>query len=95
MAGLDIRAIRAGAARALAPVLEKKPALEVPSAVGAALSIALAQTKAKPITVLMSYADRLALFAKWYVQLWAESLGKDGKGTTPVAALGPVGASFR
>jgi glucose-6-phosphate isomerase len=24
------------------------------------------------------------------VQLWAESLGKDGKGTTPVAALGPV-----
>jgi glucose-6-phosphate isomerase len=25
-----------------------------------------------------------------YVQLWAESLGKNGKGTTPVAALGPV-----
>jgi glucose-6-phosphate isomerase len=24
------------------------------------------------------------------VQLWAESLGKDGKGTTPIAALGPV-----
>jgi glucose-6-phosphate isomerase len=24
------------------------------------------------------------------VQLWAESLGKDGRGTTPVAALGPV-----
>jgi glucose-6-phosphate isomerase len=24
------------------------------------------------------------------VQLWAESLGKDGKGTTPLAALGPV-----
>ncbi len=27
---------------------------------------------------------------KWYVQLWAESLGKDGKGTTPLGALGPV-----
>ncbi len=27
---------------------------------------------------------------KWYVQLWAESLGKDGKGTTPIGALGPV-----
>jgi len=90
VAGLDIRAIRAGAAKALAPVLDGKPASEVPSAVGAALSIALAQTKNKPITVLMSYADRLALFAKWYVQLWAESLGKDGKGTTPIAALGPV-----
>jgi glucose-6-phosphate isomerase len=24
------------------------------------------------------------------VQLWAESLGKDGKGTTPLGALGPV-----
>ena len=27
---------------------------------------------------------------RWYVQLWAESLGKDGKGTTPIGALGPV-----
>ncbi len=62
----------------------------MPSAVGAALSIGLAQTKAKSITVLMSYADRLALFGKWYVQLWAESIGKDGKGTTPIASLGPV-----
>jgi glucose-6-phosphate isomerase len=26
----------------------------------------------------------------WYRQLWAESLGKKGKGTTPVRALGPV-----
>ena len=29
-------------------------------------------------------------FTRWYVQLWAESLGKDGKGTTPIGALGPV-----
>ncbi len=29
-------------------------------------------------------------FTQWYVQLWAESLGKNGKGTTPLAALGPV-----
>ena len=42
VAGLDIAAIRAGAAKAVAPVLAKKPAAEVPSAVGAALSIALA-----------------------------------------------------
>jgi glucose-6-phosphate isomerase len=58
-------------------------------AVGAALSIALAEA-GKNITVLMPYADRLAWLAKWYVQLWAESLGKEGKGTTPLAALGPV-----
>jgi glucose-6-phosphate isomerase len=86
--GLDIGAIRAGAGDALAPVLAGKPPAEVPAAVGAALSIALAP--AKPIAVLMAYSDRLALLTKWYVQLWAESLGKDGKGTTPIGALGPV-----
>ena len=32
----------------------------------------------------MAYADRLERFTRWYVQLWAESLGKDGKGTTPI-----------
>jgi glucose-6-phosphate isomerase len=86
--GLDIGAIRAGAGDALAPVLAGKPPAEVPAAMGAALSIALAP--AKPIAVLMAYSDRLALLTKWYVQLWAESLGKDGKGTTPIGALGPV-----
>ena len=38
----------------------------------------------------MAYADRLERFTHWYVQLWAESLGKNGKGNTPLAALGPV-----
>lgn len=87
--GLDIGAIRAGAADALSSVLDHNnhPA-EVPAAVGAALAVALSPHK--PIAVMMAYADRLALFTKWYVQLWAESLGKDGKGTTPIAAIGPV-----
>jgi glucose-6-phosphate isomerase len=83
---LDIGAIRAGAAAALTPVLAGKPPADVPAAVGAALSVA----SGKPITVMMAYSDRLDRFTKWYVQLWAESLGKDGKGTTPIAALGPV-----
>jgi glucose-6-phosphate isomerase len=87
--GLDIRAIRAGAATALAPVLAKAPAREVPAALGAALNIALA-AEGKTIAVLMAYADRLERFSRWFTQLWAESLGKDGKGTTPIGALGPV-----
>jgi glucose-6-phosphate isomerase len=86
--GLDVDAIRAGAAAALAPVLEARPGAEVPAAVGAALAVALAGQK--PIAVMMAYADRLERFCRWYVQLWAESLGKDGKGTTPIAAIGPV-----
>ena len=88
--GLDIAAIRAGAARALAPILDGKPPAEVPAALGAALAVSLAQTKGKQIAVLMAYADRLERLTRWYVQLWAESLGKDGKGTTPLGALGPV-----
>ena len=87
--GLDIKAIRAGAAMAFAPVLAGRPAVEVPSALGAALNVAAAAA-GKNIAVLMAYADKLERFARWYTQLWAESLGKDGKGTTPVGALGPV-----
>jgi glucose-6-phosphate isomerase len=86
--GLDIEAIRAGAANALEPVLAERPPAEVPAAVGAALAVTLAETKS--IAVMMAYADRLERFTRWYVQLWAESLGKQGKGTTPIAALGPV-----
>lgn len=86
--GLDIGAIRAGAADALAPVLAGKPPSEVPAAVGAALAAALAPHQT--VAVMMAYSDRLQQFTKWYVQLWAESLGKDGKGTTPIGALGPV-----
>ena len=90
MLDLDIAAVREGASLALAPVLAKKKAAEVPAALGAALAVALAESKGKSISVLMAYADRLERFTHWYVQLWAESLGKNGKGTTPVAALGPV-----
>jgi glucose-6-phosphate isomerase len=90
MLGLDIAAVRDGAATALAPILAGKPATQVPAAVGAALSIALCGSKWKAISVLMAYCDRLQRFTHWYVQLWAESLGKNGKGTTPLAALGPV-----
>ena len=88
--GLDMAAIREGAASVLAPVLAGAPARDVAPAVGAALSLALAQEKGANISVLMAYADRLERFLSWHCQLWAESLGKNGKGTTPVKALGPV-----
>jgi len=87
--GLDVRKIRAGAGEALAPLLASKPASEIPFASGAALSVA-AGGEGKSIQVLQAYSDRCERFTRWWVQLWAESLGKDGKGTTPVGALGPV-----
>jgi glucose-6-phosphate isomerase len=36
----------------------------------------------------MPYAEALEPFAEWFAQLWAESLGKDGRGQTPLRALG-------
>ena len=40
------------------------------------------------VNAMMPYAEALEVFAEWFAQLWAESLGKDGKGQFPVRALG-------
>ena len=87
--GLDIAAIRDGAGVALAPVLSGADTADVPAAVGAALSVA-GTMEGRGIHVMMAYADRLERLTRWWVQLWAESIGKDGHGTQPVAAIGPV-----
>ncbi|MCB4750008.1 MAG: glucose-6-phosphate isomerase [Sulfurovum sp.] len=47
------------------------------------------------INVLFSYSSSLKDFNKWYVQLWAESLGKYNingtkQGLTPIGLIGPV-----
>ena len=89
IAGLDINAIRAGAARVLQSGLYGATADFTP-ALGAAVSVGLERTKGVRATVLMPYCDRLAEFGLWYGQLWAESLGKSGEGTTPIRAIGTV-----
>ncbi len=42
------------------------------------------------ISVFMPYSDRLDNLSFWYRQLWAESIGKNKMGITPVNALGTV-----
>ncbi len=90
IAGIDAQAVRDGAAAVLAQALDAGQAADVPAAVGAAVSVALSRDQGAGISVLMPYSDRLAKFAQWYQQIWAESLGKGGAGTTPVAAIGAV-----
>lgn len=90
IAGLDAVAVRAGAAAVLDPALGGGKDEDCPPALGAALSVALAQERGIGTTVLMPYVDRLGYLGFWYRQLWAESLGKKGRGTTPVRALGTV-----
>ena len=88
--GLNVKQLRAGAQAALEQVLTARTPADAPAASGAALHHALAGDSRLASTVLWPYADALAVFGGWWKQLWAESLGKDGQGSTPVSVLGPV-----
>ena len=88
-AGLDVVALREGAQGVIAAMLTAEPR-DFPPALGAAVAVGLAKERDVKASVMLAYSDRLQRFAAWYVQLWGESLGKQGEGTTPVAALGPV-----
>ncbi len=88
--GLNFKQLRAGAQAALEQVLGARTPADAPAAIGAALHQALAQNNRLATTVLWPYTDDLAVFGGWWRQLWAESLGKDGQGSTPVSVLGPV-----
>jgi glucose-6-phosphate isomerase len=88
--GIDVKQLRAGAGAVLAQALAAADPAAVPAATGAALHHALAEEGRLATTILWPYADALAVFGGWWRQLWAESLGKDGQGSTPVSVLGPV-----
>jgi glucose-6-phosphate isomerase len=90
--GIDVNSLLGGAAE-MAKRCEASDLASNPAGVYAALQwLADTQLK-KSIAVFMPYSDPLRDFAAWFVQLWAESLGKkrnDGTsvGSTPLAALG-------
>ena len=97
VAGVDIRALLAGAAdnaaRCATDDVRANPALEI-----AALFYLSDINKNKRVSIMMPYADPLELIVDWYRQLWAESLGKrmetrPGRppaGMLPVRAMGAV-----
>ena len=88
--GIDVKKLRAGAAAVLADTLAAKAPADAASASGSALAQALASQNKLATVVLWPYADTLSVFGGWWKQLWAESLGKDGKGSSPLSVLGPV-----
>ncbi|MHA1107482.1 MAG: glucose-6-phosphate isomerase [Alphaproteobacteria bacterium] len=90
IAGLDAVKVREGAQAVLGVLLRAHTPDESEPVVGAAIAVTLQRENKIGATVLMPYVDRLADFGLWYRQLWAESLGKGGKGTTPIRALGTV-----
>ncbi len=84
--GLDVEALLTGAARCVDEVNEQRE--EHPAVVGAAMHYLMDTARGRNVRVMMPYADALERLAAWFVQLWAESLGKDGKGSTPHGAVG-------
>jgi glucose-6-phosphate isomerase len=84
--GLDVGALLAGAAQCVDEVNEE--GVEHPAVVGAAMHYLMDTARGRNVRVMMPYADALERLAAWFVQLWAESLGKDGKGSTPHGAVG-------
>jgi len=82
---LDIEGLLDGASAAaedLGPSLFDSPAYAY-----GAVCYALEESGAS-VNAVMPYAERLEYFAEWFAQLWAESLGKAGRGQTPARALG-------
>ncbi|HEX3534176.1 MAG TPA: glucose-6-phosphate isomerase [Gemmatimonadaceae bacterium] len=90
--GIDVKSLLSGAGE-MAKRCDSAELASNPAGVYALLQwLADTQLK-KSIAVFMPYSDPLRDFAGWFVQLWAESLGKkrpDGTsvGSTPLAALG-------
>ncbi len=80
-AGLPIEDFLQGAASVAAWDEKSNPCQQV--------AVALARAAEKfPLTVIMPYSTQLQGFSRWFCQLWAESLGKRGKGLTPYPAVG-------
>jgi glucose-6-phosphate isomerase len=84
--GLDVRALLLGAAamtkRFLEEPFERNPVLQY-----AAVNYLMTEEKAKPTRVLAVWSKKLESVGLWYDQLLAESLGKQGRGATPVTAV--------
>lgn len=93
--GFDIESFLAGA-KDMDKVCQSDDIWENPALLNAALKYIAAEKYGRDIEVMMPYADYLKSVAEWYVQLLAESLGKqfnkEGEevcyGRTPVVAVG-------
>ncbi len=81
ISGLDINSLYKGAAEIINNI-------EKYSAFNLAKHLCLQENNKYVSNVLMTYSDNLYFFGKWYLQLWAESIGKDKKGHTAIHAVG-------
>ncbi|MBR5099384.1 MAG: glucose-6-phosphate isomerase [Spirochaetales bacterium] len=82
VAGIDIRAIAAGARHMRERLLSEKP--EENMALRYATARTMLAEKGKTVELLSYFEPRFFRFAKWWKQLFGESEGKDDKGLLPM-----------
>ncbi len=87
--GMDWQALVKGARETLAPLVKNAPAAlaEHPAFSLASWNAAL-MGKHYDELIFFNYIPLWGMFGAWFSQLWAESLGKSGKGSMPVPAVG-------
>jgi len=88
LAGVDIKKLLAGA-RYMDEMCDTDDIWKNPAYMSAILQY-LAYKKGKNISVIMPYSNALRDFAEWYLQLWAESLGKKVNLKGEVVNIGPT-----
>ena len=88
LAGVDIKKLLAGA-RYMDEVCNTNDIWKNPAYMSAILQY-LAYKKGKNISVIMPYSSSLRDFAEWYIQLWAESLGKRANLKGEIVNIGPT-----
>lgn len=86
LVGVEIKKLLLGAKKANQVCLIDEP-LRNP-ALASALTIFYHWQKGKNIYSNLVFPPDLEFFGKWYVQLMAESLGKEGNGMTPIFTIG-------
>ncbi len=84
IAGIDAKKIRNGAKKALDNFTKNNDIQK-----SCAIQLALYE-EGFDSNVIMPYIDNLKNFTDWYRQLWAESLGKNGFGSTPINSMGTI-----
>jgi len=84
--GVNARKIRNGAKKILASFLKNKNNY-VTASCQAQLGL---YDQGFTSNVVMPYIDNLKNFTDWYRQLWAESLGKNQFGSTPINSMGTI-----
>lgn len=95
LVGIDVDKIMSGV-KDMDLALKNTDIFQNIAAQGALIHYLMDKKLGKNISVLMPYSSRLKFVTDWYVQLWAESLGKEynrngekvNVGLTPIKAIG-------